>query len=103
MKEGMHCYDFIDHNLYNFCKTGHYTCMVDLLGSPGHQGEAETPDTCTTLRGKWGASAAAHHFSHRSSPGAWLWSSMATADRLGGNGGCSYAPVKMRTEIKVLT
>jgi pentatricopeptide repeat protein len=50
--EGMHCYDFIDHNLYDFCKIGHCTCMVDVLGSPSHLEEAETPDTCTTLRGK---------------------------------------------------
>ncbi len=47
--------------------------MIDLLGSPGHLEEAETPDTCTTFRG------------------------MAVELQ----GYCSYAPVKMRTEIKV--
>ncbi len=33
--EGMHCYDFIDHNLYDFCKIGHYTGMVTFLAALG--------------------------------------------------------------------
>jgi len=40
--EGMNCYDFIDQNLYDFSRIGHYTGMVDLLGSPGHLEEADT-------------------------------------------------------------